>query len=175
MGSGSLAAMSVFETGYKEDMNEVSTQPTLTKLYVVSAGRRCDQTTLAAFLCDSSLEIPASCLRAIGHPARLVSASLSHASFADEQEDAVKLVRDAILAGVFNDLGSGSNVDINVLRKDGTVKVMRGYMTPNEVAPFRAQYQRPKALDVPAGATAVLSTRFEPAGVVVSDVQPMVL
>jgi 20S proteasome subunit beta 2 len=95
--------------------------------------------------------------------------------FVGEQEDAVKLVRDAILAGVFNDLGSGSNVDINVLRKDGTVKVMRGYMTPNEVAPFRAQYQRPKALDVPAGATAVLSTRFEPAGVVVSDVQPMVL
>jgi 20S proteasome alpha/beta subunit len=29
MGSGSLAAMSVFETGYKEDMNEVSRLPPL--------------------------------------------------------------------------------------------------------------------------------------------------
>ena len=31
------------------------------------------------------------------------------------QEDAVKLCGDAILAGIFNDLGSGSNVDVCII------------------------------------------------------------
>ena len=30
----------------------------------------------------------------------------------------MQLVRDAIRAGIFNDLGSGSNVDVTVIRKD---------------------------------------------------------
>lgn len=30
----------------------------------------------------------------------------------------MKLVRDAIAAGITNDLGSGSNVDITIIRKD---------------------------------------------------------
>nr|UCK81603.1 proteasome subunit beta type-7 [Arenicola marina] len=55
MGSGSLAAMAVFEQGYKKDL---------------------------------------------------------------EKEEAMKLVRDAIAAGIFNDLGSGSNVDVCVITKD---------------------------------------------------------
>jgi 20S proteasome subunit beta 2 len=37
-----------------------------------------------------------------------------------EEEDAIKLVRDAIRAGIFNDLGSGSNVDITVIKPSGT-------------------------------------------------------
>ena len=53
MGSGSLAAMSVLESGFKDDMTE---------------------------------------------------------------EQCVRLVADAVRAGIFNDLGSGSNVDITVLR-----------------------------------------------------------
>eukprot|EP01099_Mayorella_cantabrigiensis_P003821 TRINITY_DN2868_c0_g1_i3.p1 TRINITY_DN2868_c0_g1~~TRINITY_DN2868_c0_g1_i3.p1 ORF type:complete len:267 (-),score=50.41 TRINITY_DN2868_c0_g1_i3:81-881(-) len=68
MGSGSLAAMGIFETGWK---------PNMTK------------------------------------------------------EEAVKLVADAIKAGIFNDLGSGSNVDINIITKDG-VEIHRPYETPNE-------------------------------------------
>jgi len=63
MGSGSLAAMSVFEDGYKVGMTE---------------------------------------------------------------EEAKKLVRDAIYAGIINDLGSGSNVDITVIKK-GFVKQFRPY------------------------------------------------
>jgi len=63
MGSGSLAAMSVFEDGYKVGMDE---------------------------------------------------------------ESAKKLVRDAIRAGIINDLGSGSNVDITVIKK-GTVQQFRPY------------------------------------------------
>jgi len=55
MGSGSLAAMAVFERGYKDGL---------------------------------------------------------------EEDEAVLLVADAIQSGIFNDLGSGSNVDICVIRKD---------------------------------------------------------
>jgi len=65
MGSGSLAAMSVFENGWSPEMDETT---------------------------------------------------------------AVKLVRDAICAGIENDLGSGSNVDVTIIRKnEKTPKIMRPY------------------------------------------------
>ncbi|CAG8493376.1 6883_t:CDS:2 [Racocetra fulgida] len=35
-----------------------------------------------------------------------------------ERDEAIELAKDAIEAGIFNDLGSGSNVDINVIVKD---------------------------------------------------------
>jgi hypothetical protein len=35
------------------------------------------------------------------------------------EDDAVALVAKAIRAGIFNDLGSGSNVDVCIIRKDG--------------------------------------------------------
>jgi 20S proteasome subunit beta 2 len=73
MGSGSLAAMAVFEAGYKPDM---------------------------------------------------------------EREEAITLVHDAIAAGIFNDLGSGSNIDITVLTK-GKTDILRNYAKPNERA-FRS-------------------------------------
>ena len=41
----------------------------------------------------------------------------------------MKLVRDAIAAGIFNDLGSGSNIDLCVITKDKTE-----YIRPHEVA-----------------------------------------
>lgn len=47
------------------------------------------------------------------------------------EEEAKKLVRDAIAAGVFNDLGSGSNIDLCVIRK-GSVEYLRGYEYANE-------------------------------------------
>jgi len=92
MGSGSLAAMSVFESRYKPDM---------------------------------------------------------------ELEDAKKLVRDAIAAGIFNDLGSGSNVDLCVITKEGK-QYLRPYDVANEkgVRQGKYSYQR--------GATAVLSKDVKP-------------
>ena len=95
MGSGSLAAMSVFETEYKDGMDEAG---------------------------------------------------------------AVALVKSAIRAGIFNDLGSGSNVDITIIRKGGDAEAIRGYEMPNDTKPLRTAYTRPKALVPPATATAVLST-----------------
>lgn len=47
-----------------------------------------------------------------------------------EKEAAMKLVRDAIAAGIFNDLGSGSNVDLCVIMKD-KVEFLRPYDEAN--------------------------------------------
>merc|ERR1711953_784876 len=109
MGSGSLAAMSVFETEYRDNMTE---------------------------------------------------------------EEAVTLVKRAILAGVFNDLGSGSNCDTCVIRMDGTTEFTRGAVTPNDVGPLRAMINRGDKLIMPKGSTAVLSSKFVPSvtGVSLSDV-----
>ncbi|PGH05182.1 20S proteasome subunit beta 2 [Blastomyces parvus] len=69
MGSGSLAAMSVFETMWRPSMNK---------------------------------------------------------------DDAVKLCSEAIKAGIFNDLGSGSNVDVCVIYQDKPTLLLRNYIKPNE-------------------------------------------
>lgn len=117
MGSGSLAAMSVFEHGYKDNLTE---------------------------------------------------------------EEAKKLVQDAILAGVWNDLGSGSNVDVTIIKNvNGTVEVVKDInsITPNNVADYRARIKRDVVTNIPRGATRVLSSKFEPfpASIVVDDATPMEL
>ncbi|KAF9967981.1 Proteasome subunit beta type-7 [Mortierella alpina] len=80
MGSGSLAAMSVFESRFKADMS---------------------------------------------------------------REEGIALVQDAIEAGIFNDLGSGSNVDVVVINKE-KVEVLRNYGKPNERGVKEASYKYPK-------------------------------
>lgn len=47
------------------------------------------------------------------------------------RSDAIALVVDAIESGIFNDLGSGSNVDVCVLEK-GRNEMLRNYVRPNE-------------------------------------------
>lgn len=89
MGSGSLAAMSVFETQWKPDMNK---------------------------------------------------------------DEAVKLCADAIEAGIWNDLGSGSNVDVCVITKEKTT-LMRNFKTPN----VRGQKERNYKFQ--RGTTAVLNEK----------------
>ncbi|CRK32424.1 hypothetical protein BN1708_016104, partial [Verticillium longisporum] len=42
------------------------------------------------------------------------------------RDEAVKLASDAIQAGIFNDLGSGSNVDVAIITQDKT-ELKRGY------------------------------------------------
>lgn len=97
MGSGSLAAIAVFEADYRDDLNE---------------------------------------------------------------EDAVRLVQRAILAGIFNDLGSGSNVDTCVIRTDGSVKMGRNDIMPNELKPLRDSVVRSDVLNMRKGTTAVLKSTF---------------
>lgn len=101
MGSGSLAAMSVFEAGYKDKM-----------------------------------DLPT----------------------------AKALVEQAILAGIWNDLGSGSNVDITILaRVNGKTEVTidRNCITPNDGMALRNKIKRDIVTNVPRGATTVLTSKFE--------------
>ncbi|KDO20611.1 hypothetical protein SPRG_12968 [Saprolegnia parasitica CBS 223.65] len=112
MGSGSLAAMSIFEAGYKDDMTEA---------------------------------------------------------------EAKKLVQDAILAGVFNDLGSGSNVDVLTIKKvNNEVVVEKEFncITPNNVSELRSKVNRNVVTSIPRGATRVIRQHYEPM-VVVEDGTPM--
>ncbi len=53
----------------------------------------------------------------------------------------MQLAKDAISAGIFNDLGSGSNVDLCVIKKDKT-DFYRNYATENAkgVRYFEPQY-----------------------------------
>jgi 20S proteasome subunit beta 2 len=97
MGSGSLAAISVFETEWRENMSE---------------------------------------------------------------SEARALVQKAILAGIFNDLGSGSSCDTCVIRMDGTVDYTRGAVTPNDVSVLRAGIQRSSLLTMHKGTTPILSSVF---------------
>lgn len=70
-----------------------------------------------------------------------------------EEEEAKKLVRDAIASGVFNDLGSGSNIDLCVIKK-GSVNYLRGYEYANEKGKRTLNY------DFKLGTTMVLDTKI---------------
>ncbi|KAK5645703.1 hypothetical protein RI129_004167 [Pyrocoelia pectoralis] len=68
------------------------------------------------------------------------------------EEEGKQLVRDAIAAGIFNDLGSGSNVDLCIIRK-GSVDFLRTYDEANKKGVRQASYRYPK------GTTAILTTK----------------
>ncbi|KAJ0401903.1 hypothetical protein P43SY_003520 [Pythium insidiosum] len=96
------------------------------------------------------------------------------------EEQAKRLVQDAILAGVWNDLGSGSNVDITIIKRvNGRVEVVKDInsIKPNEVSELRSKIKRDIVTHIPRGATRVLSSKFEPlpASIVVEDATPMEL
>jgi 20S proteasome subunit beta 2 len=97
MGSGSLAAMAIFESDYRDDLTE---------------------------------------------------------------DEAVALVRRSILAGIFNDLGSGSNVDTCIIRTDGSVTMGRNDIMPNEVGPLRDMVKRSDVLNIGRGTTPILKSTF---------------
>ncbi len=87
MGSGSLAAMGILETRYKDNLNE---------------------------------------------------------------EQGIELVKDAIEAGIFHDLGSGSNVDINIVRRTGCEK-KESYRVYNQKT-----FSQPENYTFPKGTSTVL-------------------
>ena len=93
-GSGSLAAMAVFEDRYKVDMG-------------VSGTKHVERKQNLYFFPEKIMFL---CL---------------------QLEEAKELVADAIRAGIFNDLGSGSNVDVCVITKD-KVDYIRPYDVANE-------------------------------------------
>jgi 20S proteasome subunit beta 2 len=78
------------------------------------------------------------------------------------EEEAVLLVQRAIGAGIFNDLGSGSNVDVCIIRMDGTVDYRRNDVKPNEIAPLRNAIQHSARLTMPVGVTPILHQQYTP-------------
>lgn len=68
------------------------------------------------------------------------------------REGAIKLAANAIQAGIFNDLGSGSNVDVCVITADKAT-LMRNYITPNTREPKERNYRFKR------GTTAVLKQK----------------
>jgi len=69
-----------------------------------------------------------------------------------EREEATQLVAEAIRGGIFNDLGSGSNVDVAVITKD-EVDYVRPYHVANKKGVRAASYKYPR------GITEVLTTK----------------
>uniref|UniRef100_A0A8D0L1W3 Proteasome subunit beta n=1 Tax=Sphenodon punctatus TaxID=8508 RepID=A0A8D0L1W3_SPHPU len=67
-----------------------------------------------------------------------------------EEEEAKQLVRDAIAAGIFNDLGSGSNIDLCVISKN-KLDFLRPYDVANQKGERCGKYKCEK------GTTAVLT------------------
>jgi len=80
------------------------------------------------------------------------------------REDAMKLVRDAIAAGIFNDLGSGSNVDLCIITKD-KVEYIRPYDEANKKGVRQGKYRYER------GTTSVLSTEVKKIDFEVVDTQ----
>jgi len=70
-----------------------------------------------------------------------------------KEEDAKKLVRDAIAAGIINDMGSGSNVDIAVIKPGDDIT----YFRPYEVVV--GDGKRKKEYTYAKGTTPLLSTK----------------
>lgn len=79
-----------------------------------------------------------------------------------ELKEAKQLVRDAIAAGIFCDLGSGSNVDLCVITEGG-VEYLRGYDKPTTKGKREGQYR------YKPGTTGVLTTTVTPLNLDVVD------
>ena len=73
-----------------------------------------------------------------------------------EEEEAKKLVRDAIAGGIFNDMGSGSNVDLCVIKANDQVDYLRGFDVANKKGERKQRYEYKK------GTTAVLNQSVKP-------------
>jgi len=72
------------------------------------------------------------------------------------REDGIRIVAKAVRSGIFNDLGSGSNVDVTVITKEKT-EVFRNFEKPNP-----RKYRPEKHYEYPPGTTAVLKEEIVP-------------
>ncbi|CCK68821.1 proteasome core particle subunit beta 2 KNAG_0B03800 [Huiozyma naganishii CBS 8797] len=70
------------------------------------------------------------------------------------KEEAIKLASDAIQAGIWNDLGSGSNVDLCVMETGKDAEYLRNYITPN------VREAKQKSYKFERGTTAVLKEKI---------------
>jgi len=85
-----------------------------------------------------------------------------------EEEDAKEMVKDAIRAGIFNDMGSGSYVDLVVIKQKDDVQYLRTYDEANVKGKRKEKY------DYKKGSTAVLKENVKVIEVVDETVKPVV-
>ncbi|KAK9363395.1 nucleophile aminohydrolase [Lipomyces starkeyi] len=72
------------------------------------------------------------------------------------KDEAMSLCAEAIEAGIWNDLGSGSNVDMCVMEVDNPAVLYRNYRTPNERSTKEKSYKFAR------GTTAILKEKVRP-------------
>ena len=82
------------------------------------------------------------------------------------KEEAMDLVARSIKSGIFNDLGSGSNVDLCIITAEG-VEYLRNHETPNPKT-----YSRAKPVVYPPGTAPVVKERTWMSKVVVTEGAP---
>jgi len=70
------------------------------------------------------------------------------------RDEAVQVCAEAIKAGIFNDLGSGSSVDVCVIEKEKPTQLLRNYIKPNERVKKERNYKFPR------GTTAYLNQKI---------------
>jgi hypothetical protein len=63
--------------------------------------------------------------------------------------EAIELIVEAVEAGIFNDLGSGSNVDVCIIEEKGTEN-LRNYKTPNEKVAKAQNYKWRRSVPFPS-------------------------
>lgn len=87
----------------------------------------------------------------------LAAMAMFEAKYKDDMtvDEAKQLVCDGISAGVFNDLGSGGNVDLCVITK-GHKEYTRGYLKEN-----KRPYRRPAGYHFAKGTTGVVQSSFQ--------------
>lgn len=72
------------------------------------------------------------------------------------EQDALDLMVDAVSAGIVHDLGSGSNVDITIIRTSGDICAYKPYRRVG------VPIVKHMTIDIPLGTAQVLSTRITP-------------
>jgi len=91
----------------------------------------------------------------------LAAMAVFEANYRDnhDEKQAVELVNEAIQSGIFNDLGSGGNVDIAIISKTNGFQWLRNYQTPNN-----RKYHRkfPQFYQFPRGTTQIISQKTTP-------------
>lgn len=60
------------------------------------------------------------------------------------KDQAIAIAAEAIQAGIFNDLGSGSNVDVCIIEQNKPTQLLRNYIRPNERAKKERDYKFPR-------------------------------
>ncbi|KAK8950373.1 Proteasome subunit beta type-7-B [Platanthera guangdongensis] len=161
MGSGSLAAMAVFESKYKEGLTNCRDKCRRLEAELQLAGN----CTSAAVRRSPVAEEGSREMVVSRRKRREIASCSSRLHLLREfgewirelaREDGIQLVGEAICSGIFNDLGSGSNVDVCVITK-GKTDYLRNHQLPNP-----RTYISSRGYSFDRGYTEVLSTKITP-------------